>query len=290
MTRIAVIALSRFEPEARRIAGAIGGEYLPYHAGVFREAFGRFPQIVACMACGIAVRGIAPLIRDKWIDPAVVVVAPGGAYAVPILGGHHGANDLARKLAPLGIIPVITTATEIRGRPSVEAAAAAAGCGVLNREATLAVNAALLDGDVPFYRIPSPGIVVAEPGVAVLAGPGEYVVGIGCRRGTCAEEVVSAVRAALAGAGVEPEHVMAYASCRLKMDEPGLAEGIRRLCGVLVFVDDAAINRELPPSPSRAGLIGLVGVAEPAALALAKRREIVLKKQVYGNVTVAIAR
>ena len=81
------------------------------------------------MSMGIVVRKIAPLLRDKWTDPAVVVISPDFRYAVPVLGGHHGANDLAKELAGLGLVPVITTATESRGRDSVESLAERTGHG-----------------------------------------------------------------------------------------------------------------------------------------------------------------
>jgi cobalt-precorrin 5A hydrolase len=290
MNHTAVIALERFSGEATAIARAVGGDYLPYSTQVFAEAFKRYPRIIAYMATGIAVRGIAPLLRNKWVDPAVVVVSPGGSFAIPILGGHHGANDLARELAVLGITPVITTATETYGRPSVETIAQHAGYDVLNRDSTRIVNAALLEGDVPVYRPAPPALIIADPGVAVLVGRGDYVVGVGCRKGAGAEEVCDALRSALKAASLDPGMVLVYATTRQKLGEEGLLEGVRALGGNLVFLDDATLNRQEPPSASRASMIGLVGVAEPAALALAKRQELVLKKHKFGGVTVAIAR
>ena len=56
------------------------------------------------MSMGIVVRKIAPLLDDKWTDPAVVVVSPDFRYAIPLLGGHHGANELAKELAGLGLV------------------------------------------------------------------------------------------------------------------------------------------------------------------------------------------
>ena len=75
------------------------------------------------MSMGIVIRGIAPHLTDKWTDPAVVVVTPDFRYAIPLIGGHHGANELAGELAGLGLVPVISTATEATGRDSVEAIA-----------------------------------------------------------------------------------------------------------------------------------------------------------------------
>lgn len=290
MTRTVVIALERFLPDARRIADALGADVLPYGPDVFRAAFAGYSRIVAVMSAGIAVRGIAPLLTDKWRDPAVVVVGPDLRYAVPVVGGHHGGNDLARDLAALGIEAVITTATETRGRESVEGVAARMGYDVANRDSTRAVNAAILDGDVPLYAVAGPGIVVAGPGVSLLVRKGEYAVGIGCRKGIGAADVVEAVRQALTEAGIAEGEVLVYATTAQKRGEEGLLGAVADLGGNLVFMDDETLNAQEAPSPSRASLIGLAGVAEPAALAASKRKVLVLAKQTYGGVTVAIAR
>ena len=290
MTRTVVIALERFLPDARRIADALGADVLPYGPDVFRAAFAGYSRIVAVMSAGIAVRGIAPLLTDKWRDPAVVVVGPDLRYAVPVVGGHHGGNDLARELAALGIEAVITTATETRGRESVEGIAARRGCDVVNRDSTRAVNAAMLDADLPLYAVTGPGIVVAGPAVSLLVREGEYVVGVGCRKDADAAEVEEAVQRALREAGIRPEEVLVYATTMKKRNETGLIDAVAELGGNLVFLDDGTLNAQEAPSPSRASLIGLAGVAEPAALAIAKRKVLVLVKQTYGGVTVAIAR
>ncbi len=117
MTSPVVIALPYFAQEAERIAEITGGRFLPYHEEAFSEAFITADRIIALMAIGIVVRKISPLLSDKWRDPAVVVVSPDIRYAIPICGGHHGANALAYELRDLlGLTPVITTATESTGR------------------------------------------------------------------------------------------------------------------------------------------------------------------------------
>ncbi|NLX49250.1 MAG: cobalt-precorrin 5A hydrolase [Methanospirillum sp.] len=291
MTRICVIALARFREQAERIAGAVDGDVIEYVPGVFGEYFYRCEAIVAVMSAGIAVRCIAPHLRDKWIDPPLVVVSPDLRFAVPVLGGHHGGNRLARKIAgDLSATAVISTATECAGRPSVEGIADATGCAVLNPDSTRAVNTAELDGAVPVYRVVGPAIVIAGPAVSLLLRKGEYVVGVGCRRGVTADEVEGSIRAALADASVDPDQVFVYATTNRKREESGLQEGVARLGGSLVLVDDVTLNDIAGCGPSRAGLIGLAGVAEPAALAVSRRKEWRMRKAVYGRVTVAVAR
>lgn len=290
MTDTAVIALDRFSAEAGRIAGLLDADRIAYDDSAFDRAFKRYGKIVAVMSAGIAVRRLAPLLQDKWTDPAVVVVSPDLRYAIPLIGGHHGANGLAKKLAALGITPVISTATETQGRSSVEQIAEATGTAVLNRDSTRRVNAAMLDSDPPLYAITGPGIVVAGPGVAILVKKGEYIVGIGCNKGTAADEIVDVVAECLGEAGIDPGEIMAFATTGKKRHERGLIEAIRILGSNLAFIDDATIRAHATGNPSMATLIGLPGVAEPCALAIAKHKELVLEKKAYGNVTIAIAR
>jgi len=290
MTDTVVIALARFLPDAQRIADFLGAEVREYHTGIFGECFPVARRIVALMSVGIVVRSIAPLLSDKWTDPAVVVVSPDFAYAIPILGGHHGANALAKELSGLGIVPVISTATEVFGRDSVEAIAERNSCGIVNRDSTRAVNAGILDGTTKVYPVPGPGIVIAGPDVSVLLGRGTYTVGIGCRKGVRAEEVTAAIGAALNEAGIAPNEIMLFATTAKKSGETGLIEGIAAIPASLIFLDDDTINTQAPASPSKAKRIGLVGVAEPCALATARHRELVMPKKVFGKVTIAIAR
>ncbi len=79
-----------------------------------KKLFSEFEGIVFCMAAGIVVRVIAPYIKDKYADPAVVVVDEEGRFAISLLSGHEGgANSLAIRVAnSLGAEPVITTASE----------------------------------------------------------------------------------------------------------------------------------------------------------------------------------
>jgi cobalt-precorrin 5A hydrolase len=242
------------------------------------------------MSMGIVVRKIAPLLDDKWTDPAVVVISPDCRYAVPLLGGHHGANALAKELAGLGLVPVITTATESRGRDSVESLAERTGMDVVNRDSTRVVNAALLDRDLQVHAIEGPAIVLAGPDVSLLVSDGEYSVGIGCRKGVGQDEVIKAVRTALDENGIRESDVFIYATTVKKMQEPGLVGAVGALSGNLIFLDDDTINAQTGTGPSRASKIGLLGVAGPCALATAKRKELIMEKKVYGRVTVAIAR
>jgi len=290
MTDTVVITLPYFIDEAERIAAFLGAKTSLYTPEIFTEAFSCRKRIVALMSMGIVVRKIAPLLGDKWTDPAVVVISPDCRFAVPLLGGHHGANALAKELGGLGILPVITTATESRGRDSAESVAERTGTAIVNRDSTRTVNAELLKNDLPLHVIEGPAMVLAGPDVSLMVRKGEYSVGIGCRKGVREDEVTAAVRAALSENGIEESAVFIYATTVKKMQEQGLVAAVGALSGNLIFLDDDTINAQAKTGPSRASKIGLLGVAGPCALAASKHKELIMEKKVYGRVTVAIAR
>ena len=122
-------------------------------------------------AAGIAVRAIAPHVASKANDPAVVAIDEVGRFAVPLLSGHlGGANELAQTVArAAGAIPVITTATDVRGVWAVDTWARCAGLAVSNPAAIKRVSARLLSGgrvalysDMPISGQPPEGVDIAS--------------------------------------------------------------------------------------------------------------------------------
>lgn len=114
-------------------------------------------------AAGIAVRAIAPWVKDKRTDPAVVVIDDSGRFSISLLSGHlGGANGLAEETAKLtGGIPVITTATDIHGRFAVDNFAKEQGLWISDMKTAKAVSADVLAGEpVGFFSdFPAAGSV-----------------------------------------------------------------------------------------------------------------------------------
>lgn len=247
------------------------------------------------MACGIVVRELAPLLQDKWTDPPVVVVDAGLNYAVALSGGHHGANDLAKHLVKIGLQPVITTATEALDRQSVEGIAHELDCEIINKDSTKAVNSGFLNSDLPVIEIHGPKVVVVDPDVSVLKKKETnhmkgVIVGIGARNNVQSENVLDAINRALSECTLTLSDVELFASAQIKEDEAGLIIAVKQLRSHLVFVPTEIINSIDPPSSSKASMLGLTGVCEPAALALSREHKLIMRKKVYDNVTIAIAR
>ncbi|WP_445245730.1 precorrin-3B C(17)-methyltransferase [Microcoleus sp. OTE_8_concoct_300] len=85
-----------------------------------RELFATETPIIGICAAGIIIRTLAPLLSDKRAEPPVLAVAEDGSAVVPLLGGLHGVNDLAREIAAaLGVQPAITTTGDIRFRTAL---------------------------------------------------------------------------------------------------------------------------------------------------------------------------
>lgn len=116
------------------------------------------------------------------------------------------------------------------------------------------------------------------------------IIGIGTRRGVTSKEVIDAINEALREISAEPNNVRALASAKMKEDEAGLLEAAQVLGIDIEFMPHDVLNKFDVPSDSQAKRFGLNGVAEPAALALSTNKELILKKKVYGRITIAIAK
>ncbi len=312
-----------FAPQrfAHEVGGLGFGSFVEHVARVWGEYRGH----VFFAACGAVVRAIAPLVRDKAADPAVVVADPGGRFVVSLLSGHlGGANDLARAVAAVtGGQAVITTATDAVGAPAAEVLAARCGLGMENRAALARVNAVLAEGGaVPVFD-PGNRFTVGEPEVArffewvsdpdviepgrphivvdvreVVAVPGRLVlrpkvlaVGVGCRRGVSGEAIVAAIRGVLAEKRLSAACVGIVASAEIKADEPGIAWAARELGVGTRFFSTRELDAVDVPSPSGTvkERVGTKSVCEAAAMLAAGTNRLVAGKRVVGPVTVAVA-
>ncbi len=251
---VAVLGRSGEEVRCHAPANMAGEDVLAFGrmGDAVADAFVRSDALVFVCACGIAVRTIAPHVRDKFRDPAVVCVDDRGSFAIALLSGHvGGANELARRVAAsLGAQAVITTATDANHVFSVDAWATGQGLSVLGRREAKLVSATLLDGgsvglvsDVPIAGPVPHGIVMGEGVAACTVGicisaqdvrmpfehtlrlvPQVLTVGVGCRRGTDGEHIAEVVDECLAQSGYLPEAVCRLATIDIKADEVGISE------------------------------------------------------------------
>ncbi len=298
---IAIISFSRKMETAEEIKAGLEDRYeridiIEYHGTVFDEHWGEYDCFIGLMASGIAMRKTAHLLDDKWDDPAICVVDEELTWAIPITGGHHGANQVAQDLATMGAIPAMTTASEAAGKQGVEARAKAMDAHVVNGRSTIKTNLAVLDDNLgPVARLDGPKAVLVGDDVTVLKrnkGADGIVIGTGSVSGASKDAFLAAWEEALAETDYGFEDVEFVATATRKEDEEGLLEAADEVgLGVVVFDKETLLEHE-GPTPSRSkDLIGWPGVSEASAIAGGADHELLLEKRGYKKeVTVAIGR
>lgn len=275
--------------------------------------FSSVDAIVFVGSVGIAVREIAPHVRDKATDPAVISIDELGRFSVPLLSGHiGGANALALDLAnALGAIPVITTATDINKKFSVDAWAARKGLVIASLSRAKAVSAAILEQDVPLKS--DYPIVTNLPGGVVLADSGDVGIrisvyregpfaktlrlipkilhlGIGCRKGTPVETIREAVDEVLLEHNIDQRAIKCAASIDLKAEEAGLLQycGEQKLPVTFYTAEELkAVPGEFTPSAFVKSITGVDNVCERSALIGAEK--LIVRKTALNGVAVALA-
>ena len=114
-------------------------------------------------AAGIAVRYIAPWVKDKYTDSPVLVIDEKGQYVIPLLSGHvGGAAALADEVADMiGAVPVHTTATDVQGIFAVDVFARKNGLVITDREAVKKISAGVLNGEKAALYIEDTSVRIA---------------------------------------------------------------------------------------------------------------------------------
>ncbi len=269
--------------------------------------------IIGVMAAGALIRILASSLSDKHSEPPVIAVADDGSAVVPLLGGHHGANDLARVIAAaLNVQAAVTTAGDVRFGVALDQPPQ--GYVLANRESAKSVMAALVGGararltgkadwleasGIPFADDGAVELVVSEKAVEARAdrlhfAPRVLTLGIGCERGADAGEAIGLAEDLLREAGYSPHAVAGVFSIDLKADEAAV-QAVAAHFGVPArFLDAAALEAETPrlanPSDVVFAEVGCHGVAEGAALAAAGADgTLVVEKRKTKRVTAALA-
>ncbi len=323
--RPVVVALSRSgEDVAHRVASTLGvlvhgregrvdradaffADALEHVRGLFAAGV---PVIGVC-ASGILIRAVAPMLADKRSEPPVVSVSDDGGVVVPLLGGHRGANRLAREIAEaLGGVAAVTTAGDVAlgvaldeppegwvlgtpdlAKPAMAALLAGEGARVSGDEAS---RAGWLDG------LPQgDGVRIAATLAPVEAGvlafyPQRASLGVGCARNCPPDELAKLVAEALAEAGIAAGAVKGLFTIDLKANEPAVIDLARAMDLPLRLFTACELEAESTrlqfPSEVVFAEVGCHGVAEGAALAGAGADAVLhIAKRKSANATVALA-
>ncbi len=284
---------------AQRVAALVDGVVHPCGPGgadartLLSQLFRSNTPIIGICASGILIRLLAPLLDDKHTEPPVLAVSTDGRHVVPLLGGHHGANRMARELAAaLGGTAAITTASDARFTRGLDEPPD--GIVLSNPAGAKRAMAAALRGE----PVAAAGETawLHEAGYTVAAGPDplvyiarNLVAGVGCERGADPSEVIALIEHTLARAALPSQSLAAIATIDIKADEPALHAAAAHF-GVplrLFTAEELAAERDRLPNPSAVveAETGTPGVAEAAAL---KVGALAVEKQKSRRATCAI--
>ncbi len=290
---------------------------------VFEQAFKNYSSIIAIMATGIVVRAIAPFIKDKTKDPAVVVIDERGRFVISLLSGHlGGANELANYLAEkIGATPVITTATDVNNLPSIDVFAKKHRLIISDRDAFKKIAAAILNGkkialyqesgesydffsQEPFKifenieefrssRLPKIYVGVRKIGDNVLhLIPKKLVLGMGFHRGLKEKELLDFVKSVFKKESLWIESISKLATLDKRTEE----EGFRNLAKILkaepLYFSEKEISSLswLNSSPVVLKYHNVGNVSESCAFLASRGGEILLPKVKGGKITLCIAK
>ncbi|ACQ93284.1 cobalamin (vitamin B12) biosynthesis CbiG protein [Tolumonas auensis DSM 9187] len=281
-------------------------------AATAAQAFTTHTALVVIGATGLTVRVIAPLLKDKLSDPAVVVIDEHGQHVISLLSGHvGGANELTRYLAGvLGADPVITTATDVNQLSALDTLAVQLDADMYDfRQSVKIVNQMLVsdqkvglfwdhdslpdtEGRWQSERYDTRGFITVNsltdlpPDLSALICvslretlpelaipvfklvPRRIVAGIGCRRATSFQLLLSLLQQQLAKYQLDPLALRAIGSVVIKEDEAALKH-LSACCRVpfeLYSVNELRQHEHLFPSSDFVRqTIGVGSVSQPVA-------------------------
>jgi precorrin-4 C11-methyltransferase len=265
-----------------------------------QKAFSSHERIVLIMAAGIAVRMIAPLLRSKWHDPAVVAMDDGGRNVISLLAGHWGGgNELARKIAhAIGGNPVITTESDLMGFPAVDLLikAVTRGSRPDNPARIREIQSAILENrrvgfypaalrlfpgmeghpSLQFYdRLEALFQSACSTGLAVthsaelcnlpqdeflVIHPRDIVVGIGCHRSITQDELARGIQIVLAEHNLTAASIAMLTTISARQEERGLHAYAQELDLPILFFTPEEISRVAAPSPESQHALQAFGV------------------------------
>ena len=245
----------------------------------FKLLFYEYDAIIAIMASGILIRSIAPLIKSKVSDPAILNIDENANFVISTLSGHlGGANKLTSKVADmLNATEVITTATDVNKKLGVDVIAKDLYLTVKNPKEIVYFNKAILNNEEIMFRVNSKEnydflfdylndntleidvsieftssintdeIHVLYKNHKLIMKIEDIVVGIGCKRGKSKEDILIGLNKALDDLNISKNRLSKLASGEIKKNEKGILDLSKMLNIPVNFVEmdkNAAPNGE----------------------------------------------
>ena len=281
---------------------------------VTKKAMKSYRTIIFVASTGIAVRAIAPWVKDKKKDPAVLVVDAEAKYVISLLSGHlGGANEMTEQVANcLGAVPIITTATDQLGITAPDVISRKHGLVIENMEKCKEISVQLIQGEkVAFIDedglIPLPkGYVEANQGAnyQVLVSNQKdipqadlhlirknIILGIGCRKNIDSTKMREYILRELDSLNIHPLAVEKIVSIDIKKDEPCIVDLATYLQVPFEVYSKQEINQVKEPFEESGFVeqqVGVKGVCQPCVIL--SGAQIIQEKSKFEGMTLCIGK
>jgi cobalt-precorrin 5A hydrolase len=282
-----------------------------------KQSFEKKDAVIFVCAAGIAVRAIAPFVKSKFNDPAVICMDEKGKNVISLLSGHMGgANKLSKKIAEItNGQPIITTATDINGKIAVDEWAADKNMSILNMRNAKLFAAEILEnntvgltsdfpiiGNVP-EEIDQYNKKNYETGICISLDenkkpytntlnliPRIVSVGVGCRKGADFQTIIKSIKEVLMGNGISCLAVKSINSIDLKKHEEGIIMAAEFLNVPFNTYSKFQLNTQegsYTESDFVKKITGVDNVCERSAFMGSDGNKLIINKTIKNSVTVA---
>ena len=293
------------------------------------ELFKNSNALICVFSLGAVIRLIAPHLKDKKTDPAVIVIDDKTNFVISVLSGHiGGANELTEEISiKLNALPVITTAADVNKTIAVdlvgrefnwkiddETTVTKISAHMVNAESIgvfqqtgnkkwykeLPKNVKIYDSLEELKKSNSKAHLIISDAVidnelsqeSVIYRPQSLVIGIGLHWDTSKDTIKEGIELCLEKFNLSSKSIAKLVSIKKPEDVQGLIDLGKEMQVPVEYVDREELAEIITPNPSTTvkAFEGTASVSEAAAIKVSKGELIVEKQKFPPNLTVAIAR
>jgi len=286
--------------------------------------------LICLFSLGAVIRLIAPHIKDKKTDPAVIVIDDKAQFVISVLSGHlGGANELSNNIAAkINATPVITTAADVNKTIPVDLVGKEFGWKIDDDTTVTKVSAFMVNkekigvfqdaGEKDWWKKELPnnvskyenfeglknsdskGFLIISDQIfkdkilenTVVYRPQTLVVGVGLHWDTSKDTIKNGLKSSLEKFHLSSKSLARFVSIKKEKDVEGLIELGKEMDIPIEYIDRVDLADVITPNPSKTvqAFEGTSSVSEAAALKSSGGKLIVEKQKFPPNLTIAIAR
>ena len=293
------------------------------------ELFKNSNALICLFSLGAVIRLIAPHLKDKKTDPAVIVIDDKTNFVISVLSGHiGGANELTQEISEkLNALPVITTAADVNKTIAVDLVGREFGWKIDDETTVTKISAHMVNaepigvfqqtGNKKWYKkLPKNVIIynsleelkksnskahliisdtIIDNGLAqesVIYRPQSLVIGIGLHWDTTKDTIKDGIEHCLKKFNLSSKCIAKLVSIKKPEDVQGLIDLGKEMQIPVEYVNREELAEIITPNPSSTvkAFEGTASVSEAAAIKVSNGELIVEKQKFPPNLTIAIAR